>query len=155
MLFLMYRNCYNKTLLWMYYLYSQTSGARNNQYINITSWNVILVCLVLSRFFFDDVEFEVYMTMLCIMIYYSYCICILQLFCGSWITWLALFSFGLSLSSFYIILSKFLVLMPRCHSSHWWLNLQALVGIGYKGMRVMRVKNLNLYAFGLCELKKF
>ncbi|XP_039842864.1 fatty-acid-binding protein 2-like isoform X2 [Panicum virgatum] len=25
----------------------------------------------------------------------------------------------------------------------------ALVGIGYKGMRVMRVKNLNLYAFGL------
>ena len=25
----------------------------------------------------------------------------------------------------------------------------------FQGMRVMRVKNLNLYAFGLCELKKF
>ncbi|KAM3224537.1 hypothetical protein ACQJBY_057744 [Aegilops geniculata] len=29
------------------------------------------------------------------------------------------------------------------------LNLQVLVGMGYRNMRIMKVKNLNLYAFGL------
>jgi hypothetical protein len=58
---------------------------------------------------------------------------------------------NLLLSCSHFILSKFLMVVPPCDSSIWQLNLQVLVGIGFKGMRIMRVKNLNLYAFGLCE----
>ncbi|KAM3194480.1 hypothetical protein ACQJBY_070884 [Aegilops geniculata] len=45
-------------------------------------------------------------------------------------------------------LSSLGLLMTSCDSS-LKTKLQVLVGVGFKGMKIMRVKNLNLYAFGL------